>query len=69
MQVPEYYKVTVKIEHENENGKIKKIREIYLVKAGSPQVAANLVEKEMDGCNDVWQIANVKEETLTKIVE
>ena len=69
MNVPEYYKVTVKIEHEGDNGKIKKMSEIYLVKAGSPQGAADKAEQEMELCKDVWQIVSVKEEKLTKVVE
>ena len=69
MNVPEYYKVVVKIEHEDDNGKTKKQQEIYLVKAGSPQTAADKVEKEMDGCMDIWQIVSVKEEKLTKVVD
>lgn len=67
MSTPEFYKVNVKIEFDEE-GKTKKAKEIYLVAAGSPQAAADKVEKEMDGCMGVWQIVSVKEENITKII-
>jgi hypothetical protein len=69
-----YYKVVVKIEEENgmnKNGtpKIKKSQEIYIVKCGSPQDAADRVEKEMEGITFDWKIDTVKEVNITKIIE
>lgn len=64
-----YYKVAVKVAVEQENGKIKKHKEIYLVKnAGSPQIAANKVEGLFKGCMDEWSIESVKVEKLDDIV-
>ena len=65
-----YYKVVVKIEIEDtETGKTKKSQEVYLVEdCGSPQAAADRVEKEMDGCMGVWRIDSVKEIKLTSVL-
>lgn len=65
-----YYKVVVKIEIEDSStGKTKKSQEVYLVQdCGSPQAAADRVEKEMDGIMGVWRIDSVKEVKLTAIL-
>lgn len=64
-----YYKVSVKVTVEQDNGKIKKHKEVYLVKnAGSPQIAANKVEDLFKGCMDEWSIESVKVEKLDDIV-
>ena len=65
-----YYKVVVKIEIEDSStGKTKKSQEVYLVQdCGSPQAAADRVEKEMDGSMGVWRIDSVKEVKLTAIL-
>ena len=64
-----YFKVIVKLEEENEKGKIKKSQEVYIVKCGSPQDAANRVEKEMEGLTIDWKIDTVKEINITKIID
>jgi len=65
-----YYKVTVKVGVEQDNGKIKYHKENYLVHdAGSPQIAANVVEKEFSGCMDEWQIECVKQEKIDAILD
>jgi len=65
-----FYKVTVKVEVEQENGKVKKHKEVYLVKnAGSPQIAANKVEDLFKGCMDEWAIESVKVEKLDEILD
>lgn len=64
-----YYKVSVKVGVEQENGKIKYHKENYLVHdAGSPQIAADVVEKEFQGCTDEWQIESVKQEKIDAIL-
>lgn len=64
-----YYKVSVKVAVEQDNGKIKNHKEVYLVKnAGSPQIAANKVEDLFKGCMDEWSIESVKVEKLDDIV-
>ena len=74
-KVIEYYKVTVKVEEDtgmtNKAGepKIKKHKEVYLVRnCGSPQEAADRVEKEFEGCMDEWMIESVKAENLDSIL-
>lgn len=76
MRVTEYYKVTVKVEEDtgivNKQGepKVKKSTEVYLVKnCGSPQEAADRVEKEFEHCMDEWSIASVKAEKLDSILD
>jgi hypothetical protein len=76
MKVTEYYKVTVSIEEDtgivNKQGepKIKKSRETYLVtNCGSPQEAADRVEKEFEHCMDEWSIVSVKAEKLDDILD
>lgn len=65
-----YYKVTVKVTTEQDSGKFKSSKEIYLVKnAGSPQIAADTVQKLFEGCTDEWRIECVKEEKLDSIVD
>lgn len=65
-----YYKVTVKVTSEQSNGKTKSSKEIYLVKnSGSPQIAADTVQKLFEGCTDEWRIECVKEEKLDSIVD
>lgn len=64
-----YYKVTVKVGVEQENGKIKNHKEIYLVKnAGSPQAAADRVQDLFSSCMDEWRIESVKVEKLDDIL-
>lgn len=64
-----YYKVTVKVGVEQENGKIKNHKEIYLVKdAGSPQVAADRVQDLFKTCTDEWRIESVKVEKIDDIL-
>lgn len=69
-----FYKVVVKIKQEagfdkNDQPKYKNVQEQYIVSdCGSPQNAANRVEKEMSGCIDEWQIDSVKELKLTGIL-
>jgi hypothetical protein len=68
-----YYKVVVKIEEENgisKTGKpkFKHLTEMYIVKAGSPQIAANRVQEEMNGCQSEWRIDSVKEVKIAAIL-
>lgn len=65
-----YYKVTVRVIVEQSSGKFKSSKETYLVKnAGSPQIAADTVQKMFDGCTDEWRIECVKEEKLDSIID
>ena len=65
-----YYKVTVKVGVEQENGKIKNHKEIYLVKdAGSPQAAADRVQSLFSPSSLYeWRIESVKAEKIDDIL-
>jgi hypothetical protein len=70
METLGYYKVTVKVTQEQENGKSKSTKEVYIVKnAGSPQIAADRVQTEFRGCTDEWAIESVKVEKIAYILD
>lgn len=70
-----HYIVTVKLQTETGMNKstgepkYKKFTETYVVKAGSPQRAADIVEKEMKDTTFEWFIQSVKKTKITKIIE
>lgn len=73
MELSGFYKVTVKLEVETEDGKgnvkTKKMKEIYIVRdCGDPQDAVKRVEKEMEGSTSEWAIESVKEEKVDAII-
>lgn len=63
-----YYKVTVRVDVEKDNGKIKHTKEVYIVGAGSPQGASDIVEKEMEYCQYEWEINSVALLKISKII-
>lgn len=63
-----YYKVVVRVDVEKENGKIKHTKENYIVGAGSPQGASDIVEKEMEYCQYEWEIHSVTLQQISKII-
>lgn len=68
-----FFMVTVKLQIEKGvdkygETKYKKFSEVYVVEAGSPQLAANLVEKEMKDTTFEWEIQSVKRTKITKIL-
>lgn len=74
-KVIEYYKVTVKVEVDtgltNKTGepKIKKHKEVYLVKScPTPQAAADRVTELFKSSMDDWAIESVKAENLDDIL-
>ena len=74
MEISGFYKVTVKIEEEVDDGKgnskIKKVKEVYIVEnCGDPQSAVKVVENEMEGCASVWAIESVKEEKINAVLK
>jgi hypothetical protein len=65
-----YYKVTVKVTQEQANNKSKSTKEVYIVKnAGSPQIAADRVQTEFQGCTDEWAIESIKVEKIAYILD
>ncbi len=59
-----YFKVTAKIESEDNKGKIKYIKQNYLVFAMSPTDVEEKVTKELEGHD--FEITNI---TLTNIID
>jgi hypothetical protein len=59
-----YFKCTVKVEYEDNKGRIKFRREEYLVNAVSPTDVETQINKEMEGTGD-FEIVSI---VLTKIL-
>lgn len=73
MELSGFYKVTVKIENEVDDGKgnskIKKSKEVYIVdNCGDPQSAVDVVEKAFSNYGFTWAVESVKEEKITEIL-
>ena len=69
METLGFYKVTVKVTQEQENGKSKSSKEVYIVSnSGSPQIAADTVQSLFTGCTDEWRIESVKEEKICSVI-
>lgn len=72
--VTEYFEVTVKSEeivgYNQKKGEdiVKKRSETYLVHAGSPQAASDLVEEKWKDSSWSWRIASVKESKITEVI-
>ena len=70
METLGFYKVTVKVTKEQENGKSKSSKEVYIVSnAGSTQIAADTVQDLFNGCTDEWRIESVKEEKICSVID
>jgi hypothetical protein len=63
------YKVVVVVEKEQDNGKIKNVKETYIVEdAGSPEEASKKISIEMKDCIFNWFINSITLIKITKIV-
>lgn len=60
--------VTAQWSTEDEKGKVKKIKEKYLIKATSPTDAEVIVTKEFEGSNIVFRIVDMKELNFVRVV-
>ena len=74
MEDNNFFMVTVKLQAEKGvdkygETKYKKFTETYIVEAGSPQIAANRVEKEMKDTTFEWEIQSVRRTKITKILQ
>jgi len=58
-----YYKTTIKVEYEDDKGRIKYRKEEYLVKAVNPTDVEKQIHKEMEGYD--FEIISI---VLTKII-
>ena len=64
-----YYIATVKVQDENERGRITNTNEIYCVEAESVTLAEAKVVKEFEGYNMEYHVKSVKESKIIKILE
>ena len=64
-----YYIATVKVQDENERGRISNTNETYCVEAESVTDAEAKVVKEFEGQNIEYQVKSVKESKIIKILE
>jgi len=64
MELVTYYKVVVKVEIEDEKGKVKKTPELYIVEAVSPTDVETKIAKKLTGLD--YEIAGIN---ITKIIE
>ena len=64
-----YYISTVKVQDENERGRITSTNEVYCVEAESVTEAEAKVFKEFEGYSMEYQVKSVKESKIIKILE
>ena len=64
-----YYISTVKVQDENERGRITSTNEVYCVEAESVTEAEAKVVKEFEGAGVEYQVKTVKESKIIKILE
>lgn len=63
-----WFMVTAQWSTEDDNGKMKKIKEKYLVKAVSPTDAESIITKEFEGSSINFRNIDMKEINITKIL-
>ena len=64
-----YYIATVKVQDENERGRVSNTNETYCVEAESFTEAEAKVVKEFEGYSMDYQVKSVKESKIIKILE
>ena len=64
-----YYISTVKVQDENDRGRITSTNEVYCVEAESCTETEAKVVKEFEGQNIEYQVKSVKESKILKILE
>ena len=64
-----YFIATVKVQDENERGRITNTNEVYCVEAETVTEAEAKVVKEFEGQNIEYQVKSVKESKILKILE
>ena len=64
-----YYIATVKVQDENERGRITSTNEVYCVEAETVTEAEAKVVKEFEGAGVEYQVKEVKESKIIKILE
>ena len=64
-----YYLAKVEVRMENDRGRIQKIRELYCVEAESVTESEAKVVQDFEGDNTEYQVKEVKETKILKILE
>lgn len=64
----DYWQVTVQLEHENDRGRIQKVRELYLVDALSATEAEAKIYKEFEGESN-FSVIGVNQSKIIKVIE
>ena len=64
-----YYIAKVKVHHEDDKGKVKKVTEQYLVNAVSVTDAEVKVVEEFEGSNLEFEVTAVIETKLVKVIQ
>ena len=63
-----YWQVTVQLEHENDRGRIQRVKELYLVDAVSATEAEAKIYKEFDG-EPNFSVVGVNQSKILKVIE
>jgi len=63
-----YWQTKVKVQHEDESGKLKTTTETYLVDALSPTDAETKIHKDFEGENLEFKVSDVKETKILKVI-
>ena len=64
----DYWQVTVQLEHENDRGRIQKVRELYLVDAISATEAEAKIYTEFEGESN-FTVVGVNQSKIIKVIE
>jgi hypothetical protein len=64
-----FYEVQVEVENESNTGRIKKIKEYYLVQAVSVTDAEAKMYKEFESESNDWEVKMVKESKILKVID
>jgi len=64
----DYWQVTVQLEHENDRGRIQKVRELYLVDAISATEAEAKIYVEFEGKSN-FTVVGVNQSKILKVLE
>ena len=63
-----YWQVTVQLEHENDRGRIQRVRELYLVDALSATEAEAKIYTEFEGESN-FAVIGVNQSKILKVIE
>tara|TARA_R110000744_G_scaffold15863_1_gene43847 strand:- start:3540 stop:3743 length:204 start_codon:yes stop_codon:yes gene_type:complete len=64
-----FYEVQVEVENESDTGRVKKIKEYYLVQAVSVTDAEAKMYKEFESELNDWEVKMVKESKILKVID